>query len=107
MWIGHGPVIRNQALDKINEYIEHRRLRENQIIAILTEKYDIYKKKHPEASDNKADHISSWEFVDRMYPKLSIFVKFSAQRNVSHHLEKLQEENVVELKFPDLWRLKK
>jgi Beta-lactamase associated winged helix domain len=49
------------------------------------------------------NYKSSWEIMSKIYGKLPIFVKFSAQSNCLHHLEKLSKENKVSHKWPDLW----
>jgi hypothetical protein len=93
--LGHGPVIDN-ALSKISEYIEHRSVREKQVFDVLS-KYA--------ATNGTNSYLTSWEIVSKVYPALATFVKFSAQRNVLHHLEKLAEEGKIEEKHPDLWRV--
>lgn len=88
---GHGPVIRNSSIEKIDEYILHRNKRENAIHAILLEKY----------KNNK--WISSWDLVHLVYGKIPFTVKISAQYNLTNHLKKLENEKKVYNKFPDLW----
>jgi ribonuclease/clavin/mitogillin len=88
---GHGPVV-HDALLKIEEYIEHRNVREKQIFDVVSQ------------SDR---YLSSWELVGKVYPVLPVMVKFSAQRNLSLHLEKLLEEKKIECKYPDLWTCKR
>jgi glyoxylase-like metal-dependent hydrolase (beta-lactamase superfamily II) len=90
---GHGPVIKGTALAKIDEYIHHRDMRENQIVAFL--------------SKNPSEWAPSWEIMNFMYADLSPILKMSALHNVSHHLEKLLAEDRVENTFPDMWRLRK
>ena len=51
------------------------------------------------------NYRSSWEIMSKIYRKLPIFVKFSAQSNCLHHLEKLLKENKVSHKWPDLWAI--
>ena len=89
---GHGPVIRD-AIHKVDEYIGHRKTREDQILAALQ------KLKRGKA-------ISSFEIVGSVYPKLPMFVFVSAQYNVSHHLHKLLYEGKVERAWPDQWRIR-
>ena len=90
---GHGPVIRETALEKVIEYINHRQLREDQIVSIM--------KKEPK-------WFSSYELVDKVYFKdnLTFFVKFSAQYNISHVLQKLKEEGKLQYKTPGLFKMK-
>ena len=82
---GHGPVIKD-ALGKVTDYIRHRQFREDEIVSIL--------------KTNDKRWYSSYELVDLVYGKenLSFFVKFSAQYNISHVLNKLKEENKVNYK---------
>ena len=72
---GHGPVI-TDALPKINEYIEHRSLRERQIV-------DLLNKLRTEGSAGLG-WISTWSIVGEIYGQLPLFIKFSAQWNLSH-----------------------
>jgi hypothetical protein len=91
---GHGPVLSKSALEKVEEYISHRDSRENQIIYHL-EKTTL------------GSWCTSWDIVSAIYPSsLSFITKLSAQNNVLHHLTKLQLEDRVETKWPDLWRCK-
>jgi glyoxylase-like metal-dependent hydrolase (beta-lactamase superfamily II) len=88
---GHGPVIRDSAIEKIDEYILHRNNREKAILDILLEKY-------------KNRFISSWDLVHLVYGRIPFTVKISAQYNLTNHLKKLEKEKKVFSKFPDLWR---
>jgi glyoxylase-like metal-dependent hydrolase (beta-lactamase superfamily II) len=92
---GHGPVISEDVTGKVDSYIEHRAMRERQILAQLS------------ALKPNGEWISTWELMNKVYPSLAAYVKVSAQWNVLHHLDKLNGEGIVETKFPDLWRLKK
>lgn len=92
---GHGPVIhKDEGLLKIKEYIHHRQERERQIQTSLS--------KLPHN-----DWISSWDIMRAVYPPLPILTAVSAQWNVTHHLEKMKEEESVEKRWPDLWRLRR
>lgn len=91
---GHGPVITN-ALEKIDEYIQHRNLRERQIVELLN-------KLRAEGTSGLG-WISTWSLVGEIYGELPLFIKFSAQWNLSHHLEKLKIEGRVEQRW-GLWR---
>ena len=100
---GHGPVIRNSALEKIDEYIHHRELREEQILAVL---HNGVRKGENSKNDAYIWH-ASWDIMCTMYgPLPSFMIQLSAMHNVSHHLEKLQQEGRIESRWPDLWRLK-
>jgi len=87
---GHGPVITNKAVDKIDEYLRHRSERELQILATL-----------------RADAwLSSCELVCKVYgSQLSFIIKISALLNLTHHLHKLQREGKVEAAYPALWKI--
>jgi len=71
---GHGPII-DRPLELIAEYLEHRRQREEQIIACLS-----------------AGHTTIDAIVDRIYPDLQDGVRPAAMMTVQAHLEKLEEE---------------
>ena len=71
---GHGPVIENPAA-LVDEYLEHRRLREQQVIACLND------------GVTTAD-----ELVARIYPELAGPLRLAAKLTVTAHLEKLREE---------------
>ncbi len=91
---GHGPVIRNGGIDKVDEYIKHREIREQQVLACLTE---------------SQGWMSSWMIMKTVYkqdiPKMPFIIQLSAQNSAVHHLEKLSTENRVERRWPDLWRI--
>jgi glyoxylase-like metal-dependent hydrolase (beta-lactamase superfamily II) len=71
---GHGPVIET-PLELIQEYIEHRRMRETQILEALN------------------DGVSAIDaIVDRVYPDLQYGVRPAARLTVEAHLTKLREE---------------
>jgi len=69
---GHGPII-DEPLELIREYIEHRRLREAQIVALLAQG----------VSDVDA-------IVSRIYADLPDPVRPAARLTVQSHLEKLR-----------------
>jgi glyoxylase-like metal-dependent hydrolase (beta-lactamase superfamily II) len=71
---GHGPVI-DKPLDLIAQYIEHRRLRETQVIACL---------------EDGIDDLD--EMVARIYPDLAAPLRPAARLTVEAHLEKLRED---------------
>lgn len=78
---GHGPVI-NDSMKTINEYIEKRLNRENEILKILAE------------SKNK--FITIEQLVHRIYPDLPQELLPGAQYNTFNHLDKLMKESLVE-----------
>jgi Beta-lactamase associated winged helix domain len=130
MATGHGPVIREKSLERIDEYISHRQVREDEIYSVLQEaflmhKYDEQNRTHEEKMKNKntnnfsifnpnckyfedlnSEYRTSWEIMSKVYGSLPIFVKFSAQKNCLHHLEKMLKEKKVEYLKPDFWKLK-
>jgi endoribonuclease LACTB2 len=93
---GHGPIIRHNALQKIEEYIEHRLQREQQILQVLSTLL---------TTTSPSTSITSLELVSLIYQQLPWMLTLSAQANVLHHLKKLCKEGNVEESFPDQWRL--
>jgi ribonuclease/clavin/mitogillin len=76
---GHGPVINNPQ-SKIEEYIQHRMKRENDIISVL--------------SENSA--MTSMDITNAVYRDIPFAVKLGALGNVKHHLSKLiKDERVI------------
>ena len=71
---GHGPVI-DRPLDLIVEYLEHRQMRERQVLACLAEGLA-----SPEA------------IVARVYPDLADNLRPSARQTIDAHLAKLRAE---------------
>ncbi|XP_013393854.1 endoribonuclease LACTB2 [Lingula anatina] len=92
---GHGPVITN-PVEKINEYIAHRMLREQQILEVF--------EKH------KGVFMSCMDLVKIIYTETPEHLHHKAADNVCHHLEKLLKENRVEHGVEEegrnMWRLK-
>jgi glyoxylase-like metal-dependent hydrolase (beta-lactamase superfamily II) len=72
---GHGPVIDRPA-ELIAEYIEHRRLREDQVRECLR---------------SGIDDVSA--IVARIYPDLPEGLAAAARATIEAHLEKLEDEN--------------
>ena len=94
-------MIRDNALLKIEEYIHHRMLREEQILAEL-------QKLLAAAGDNDevSDTITSLELVSKVYGNtLAKGLILSAQANLLHHLKKLEKEKSVRCLWPDRWQL--
>lgn len=87
---GHGPIIRANALAKIDEYIRHRLQREDKLMECLT-------------GLPQNAWISSLDLVPLVYGKLSPTVILSAQGNLRHHLSKLLKDKNVDYRWPDLW----
>ena len=97
---GHGTMLFDKALIAVNDYIYHRELREQQIIAVCTQ-----------ANSNQT-FLTSWNIMKLIYcPKgktpINFILQLSAQSNIIKHLLKLLEEKKVEkLNGWDLWRIK-
>ncbi|EFO25430.1 hypothetical protein LOAG_03054 [Loa loa] len=75
---GHGTVIEN-GLEKIHEYITHRKRREDEILKIL----------------ENTTVASSMQITNLIYKDISWSVKLGAVNNVNKHLTKLVKENRV------------
>jgi glyoxylase-like metal-dependent hydrolase (beta-lactamase superfamily II) len=75
---GHGPII-DRPVALIEEYLEHRRLRERQVRACL------------EAGTTDVDAI-----VAHIYPDLAAAIRPAARLTVEAHLEKLREEELAQ-----------
>ena len=91
IWPGHGDVV-TDPLSKVNEYILHRLTREEQILKVL--------------NASKHRWINSWDITSIVYGNLKFHVKFSAQLNVTNHLQKLVSDGVIVKKVPDLYKMK-
>jgi len=77
---GHGPVV-EEAVTKIKEYIEHRNLREKQIL---------------EALGNEPENVTTaMEIVKKVYVDTPWHLHRAAENNVNHHLTKLEKEGRV------------
>ena len=74
---GHGAVI-EQPLERIAEFLEHRRLRESQVVACL------------EAGVTDVDTM-----VARIYPDLADALRPAARQTVEAHLAKLKAEGRI------------
>ena len=84
MYPGHGPKI-NDAMKKINYYIQHRNKREEQIMNVL-------KLKNNELN---GDYIDSLTICDIVYDQTPLNLKTQAHNNLKHHLHKLVMEGRV------------
>ncbi|MGO9059148.1 MAG: MBL fold metallo-hydrolase [Candidatus Binataceae bacterium] len=82
----HGPVIRN-ARGKIQEYIAHRELREQQVIEAL-----------------RAGPLQVMAIVKKIYIDVPEFLHTAAASSVRSHLRKLQNEGVVVAEEDNYWR---
>eukprot|EP00096_Caligus_rogercresseyi_P008882 TRINITY_DN2894_c0_g1_i2.p1 TRINITY_DN2894_c0_g1~~TRINITY_DN2894_c0_g1_i2.p1 ORF type:complete len:285 (+),score=43.44 TRINITY_DN2894_c0_g1_i2:47-901(+) len=88
---GHGPIIED-PVSKLNYYIAHRNMREEQILAAFRDK----------------SSLSIMELVKIMYSDLQGNLVFAAAINVRHHLKKLCQDGVLEEDSGDesLYKLK-
>lgn len=93
---GHGPVIRDGAVARIEEYIYHRGLRETQILDCL---------ESIRINGQGNAWSTSRDITALIYGNISWAVKLSAQYVVGQHLDKLHKDGSVECRWPDLWRL--
>ncbi|XP_041470066.1 endoribonuclease LACTB2-like isoform X1 [Lytechinus variegatus] len=80
LYPGHGPIV-DDAVPKLQMYIDHRNLRESQISAVLQE------------HDGK--DMDAMDLVKIIYTETPEILHPAAARNVSHHLEKLQKEGKI------------
>ncbi|KAF8795809.1 endoribonuclease LACTB2-like isoform X1 [Argiope bruennichi] len=77
---GHGPVIENPKT-KVQEYIQHRMLREKQILDAL--------------EVARPNGLSAEELVNQIYVTTPKYLLKAAEVNVLHHLQKLKKGKVV------------
>lgn len=76
---GHGPVL-NDAVQKIQMYIDHRNMRESQILEALN-------------SSKKA--VTAMDLVKIIYTDTPEHLHSAAAGNVHHHLTKLEKEKRI------------
>ena len=86
LWPGHGPVIDDPA-SLIDEYVEHRRLRDRQIVESL-----------------QRGSGTPPEIVKDIYPRLSETLMKAAAESVLAHLRKLEQDGVAEFRG-DRWAI--
>jgi len=72
---GHGPIV-NDPRERLQSYIDHRAMRERQILAAL------------EAGGPK----TSWEIMLQLYPEIDKRLRRAADNNVRVHLAQLESE---------------
>ncbi|XP_078585950.1 endoribonuclease LACTB2-like [Branchiostoma floridae x Branchiostoma japonicum] len=82
---GHGPIVQN-ATNKIQEYINHRNMRESQILAAFQKA--------------RETPLTAMEIVKMVYVDTPEHLHKAAAGNVTHHLHKLVKEGTIE-KFGD------
>jgi Beta-lactamase associated winged helix domain len=90
-----GPVI-DDAKAGIESYIEHRMKREHQILGKL-------------AAAQQHTVLTSLQLTLAIYGSLPLPIMFSAHKNVTQHLQKLQSDGKIEpvnsIWLPCCWRL--
>lgn len=85
---GHGPVI-EAPMEKIQQYINHRNMRESQIKEVLSERSNL---------------LTEMEIVKILYKDTPESLYLAAAKNVNQHLLKLEKEGTV-IRNEDGWRL--
>jgi hydroxyacylglutathione hydrolase len=86
LWPGHGPVVED-PIRVIDEYVEHRRMREKQILDAL-----------------RRGLSTPVQIAEDVYPGLRSPLAAAAAESVLAHLRKLKEDRVVE-RAGDVWTL--
>ncbi|MFN8585788.1 MAG: MBL fold metallo-hydrolase [Dehalococcoidia bacterium] len=75
---GHGKIV-NDPRERLQMYIDHRDLRERQILATLKD----------------SGPITSWDIMLRLYPDIAPGLRRGADNNVRRHLEQLEAEGAL------------
>ena len=75
---GHGPLV-HDARERLQTYIDHRRMREDQILTAL----------------RGGGPRSSWEIMLELYPDIDTRLRAAADGNVRAHLEQLRGEGRI------------
>lgn len=83
LYPGHGPLIED-GVERIQGYMDHRQVRENQIFKLL--------KEH---NNNNNELLTTSDIVDKLYDNLPSTVRGAAERGIHLHLKKLVEEKKV------------
>ncbi|KAK4981372.1 hypothetical protein LTR66_010043 [Elasticomyces elasticus] len=95
---GHGPIIQDGKA-KIEEYIHHRKQREDQILDVLSSK-----------EENGTSSSGGWKSADMVkiiYKEVPESLHAAAERGVLQVLEKLEKEGRVQCPEEGLWALSK
>jgi len=75
---GHGPLVHDPR-ERIQQYIEHRDMRERQILEVL----------------GQGGEHTSWDIMLKLYPDVDTRLRRAANNNVETHLKKLEREGRV------------
>ncbi len=75
---GHGKIV-NDPRERLQMYVDHRNMRERQIIDALKE----------------GEALSSWELMLRLYPDIDTRLRRAADNNVRSHLAQLAKEGAL------------
>ena len=75
---GHGPLV-HDARERLQTYIEHRNMREEQILTVL----------------ERGEPVTSWQIMEEIYPDVNKRLRRAADGNVRTHLSQLQQEGRV------------
>ncbi len=73
---GHGKIVHDPR-ERLQQYVDHRDMRERQIIDALSE---------------RGEPISSWDLMLKLYPDIDSRLRRAADGNVRSHLTQLSEE---------------
>ncbi|KAL6722845.1 hypothetical protein Aduo_017929 [Ancylostoma duodenale] len=85
---GHGPVV-EKCDEKVDEYVEHRMKRENEIVDVL----------------RKLREATSMDITVLVYTDAPLSVRLAALNNVKLHLNKLIKDGRVETTLSGMYRL--
>lgn len=77
---GHGKIV-NDPRERLQSYVEHRDLRERQILEVL----------------GKGKPLTSWEITLELYPDINPRLRRAADGNVRSHLAQLEDEGRLEV----------
>lgn len=95
---GHGPVI-DDGKAKIDEYIQHRQEREDQVVRVLS-------MRKAEAGPTESHGWTSMEIVKYVYKDVPENLHFAANGGILQVLEKLEREGKVIVEESQRWSLK-
>ena len=75
---GHGKIV-NDPRERLQMYVNHRNMRENQILKVL----------------EGGGAVSSWDIMLQLYPDIDKRLRRAADNNVRSHLKQLEDEGRV------------